>query len=124
MHQLQIWRSISCQDIIGLPCAFCSGAGLQIWHPFGELPSWSPLLGQCQLQIHSADTLLCLSLEEQDCLEGVSSEVASHSDLVTWEFALLRLANKIAQGQSSMQLFIKFFPRNFPGLDDDVLREI
>ena len=67
----------------------------------------------------SANTLLCLSLEVQDCLNGMSSRVASHSDPVTCELTLLRLADKVARGQLS----IKFFPRNFPGLDDNVLRE-
>ena len=49
----------------------------------------------------------------------MSSEVSSHSDLVTWEFTLLRLDNEIARGQ---QLLIEFSWK-FPGLNDDVLRE-
>ena len=43
----------------------------------------------------SADTSLCWSLEEQDCLEGMSSKVESHSYLKTWEFTLPRHASKI-----------------------------
>ena len=74
----------------------------------------------------SAETLLCLSPEVQDCLDGMSLSVESYSNLETWEFTLRRLADKIARGQLSIkhwQSSIKFFPRDFPGLDDDVLRE-
>ena len=67
----------------------------------------------------SAETSPCLSLEAQDCLDGMSLSVESHSNLETWEFALLRLDDGIARVQSS----IKFFPSNFPGLGDNALRE-
>ena len=67
----------------------------------------------------SAATSLCLSLEVQDCLAGMSSEASSCSDLVTWEFALLRLDDKIAQGQLPIKSSNKF-----PWwLDDVALRE-
>ena len=62
---------------------------------------------------------LCLSLEARNCRRGMSSGVSSCSDPVTWELTLLRPDDRIARGQ----LFIKFFPRNFPRLDDNVPRE-
>ena len=68
----------------------------------------------------STETLLCLLLEVQDCLEGKSTKVSLQPDLETCGFTLLRLANKIAQGQMSNE----FTSGDSPGLVDDWLKEI
>ena len=88
------------------------------WVAFDVALAWSMPIANLSANT-SAETSLCRLLDAQNCLKGMSSKVASHSDPATWEFTLLGLADQMAQGQSS----IEFFPRNFPGLDDNVLND-
>ena len=52
----------------------------------------------------------------------MSSEVSSHSDLVTWEFTPRRLDDQIVWSSIGEQLSNESSD-TFPGLDDNLLRE-